>query len=70
LFFHDLLSYVFLNQRFVCGKGFPPDGAGAEQVSSPVDSEMGSPAGFVLFYFFNPLTEARKPTAFVIHGLT
>jgi hypothetical protein len=33
------------------GVDLSPDGGGTEQVSSPVDSEMGSPAGFVLFYF-------------------
>jgi hypothetical protein len=47
-----------------------PDGGGVEQVSSPVGSKTGSLAGFGLFYFFNPLTEASKPTASVIHGLT
>jgi hypothetical protein len=28
-----------------------PDDGGAEQVTSPVGSEMGSPVGFGLFYF-------------------
>jgi hypothetical protein len=46
-----------------------PDDGGVEQVSSPVGSETGSPAGFGLFYFFNSLTEAGKPIASVIHGL-
>jgi hypothetical protein len=44
------------------------DGDGTEQVSSPVGSKIGSPVGFRLF--FNPLTEAGKPTASIIHGLT
>jgi hypothetical protein len=39
-------------------------------MSSPVGSKTGSPAGFRLFYFFNPLTEAGKPTTSVIYGLT
>jgi hypothetical protein len=39
-------------------------------MSSPVGSKTGSPAGFGLFYFFNPLTEAGKPTTSVIYGLT
>jgi hypothetical protein len=47
-----------------------PDGGGVEQVSSPVGSETGSPVGFGLFYFFNSLTEAGKPTTSVIHRLT
>jgi len=58
----DLVMVHFMNPR--------SDSNGVEQVSSLVGFKIGSQAGFGLFYFFNPLTEASKPVAFVIHGLT